>query len=101
MIEEQMEQVTRTSIRAGVDSEAFTEAVVRMATVFAEAWQTLREIIRDLWNYIDRIKKFIDNCNTTIDIRPERKGWQIPRKIIRDHQVFDRRPVMIYIRNEI
>ena len=96
-----MEQVTRASIWAGVDPEAFTEAIVRMATVFAEARQTLREIIRDMWDQIDRTKEFIDNCNTTMDIRPERKGWRIPRKISRNHQILDRRPMMIYIRNEI
>lgn len=101
LIGEQTEQVTRTSVWAGIDSEALTETVERMATAFAEAQRTLRKIIRDLWNYIDQIKKFIDGNNTTIDIRPERKGWRIPRKIIRDHQVLDRRPMMIYIRSEI
>ena len=96
-----MRQVTRASIWADIDPETFTEAIIRMATVFVEARQTLWEIIRDVWDQIDWIKEFIDDCNTTIGTRPERKGWRIPRKIIRNHQVLDRRPRVIYIRNEI
>lgn len=65
---------------------------------FAEAWQALQKVVKDMW---EQIKEFIDNHNTTTDTRPERKGWRIPRKIIRDHQVFDKRPRVIYIRSEI
>ena len=54
---------------------------------------------------VGQIKEFIENhdimADIRPDIRPERKGWRIPRKIIRDHQILDRRPMVIYIRSEI
>ena len=98
LTEEQVEQIIRASAQAGVDPEAFVEAMVRVATAFVEAWQALREIVKDAW---DHIKEFIDNLNTTTDTRPERKGWQMPRKIIKDHQVLNRRPMVAYVRSEI
>jgi len=98
LTEEQVEQLTKASTQAGVDPEAFAEAVVRVVTAFTEAWQTLWKIVRDMW---DQIKEFINSLDTTTDTRPERKGWRVPRKIVRDHQVFDRRPRVAYARSEI
>ena len=96
--EEQVEQIARASAQADVNTEAFAEAMRRVITAFAEACQTLQKIVKDMR---EQIKEFTDNHNTTTDTRPERKGWQIPRKIIRDHQVFDRRPMVVYIRGDI
>ena len=98
LTEEQAEQLTKASIQAGVDPEIFAEAIVRAATAFVEAWRALWETARDMW---DQIKEFINSLNTTTDTRPERKGWRVPRKIIRDHQVLDRRPRVAYARSEI
>ena len=98
LTEEQVEQLTKASIQAGVDLETFAEAVVRVVTAFTEAWQTLQKIVKDTW---DQIKEFVNSLNTTTDTRPERKGWRVPRKIVRDHQVFDRRPRVAYARSEI
>ena len=64
LTEEQMEQITRASVQAGVDPETFIEAIARVTTVFAEVWQTLREIIKDMWDQIDQIKELIDNHNS-------------------------------------
>lgn len=98
MTEEQAEQLTKASIQAGVDPEIFAEAIVRVATAFVEAWRALQKIVKDTWN---QIKEFVNSLDTTADTRPERKGWRVPRKIIRDHQVLDRRPRVAYARSEI
>ena len=98
MTEEQVEQLTKASIQAGVDPEEFAEAIVRVVTVFVEAWQALREIVKDMW---DKIKELVNSLNTTTDTKSERKGWRIPREIIRDHQVLDKRPRVANARSGI
>lgn len=98
LTEERVEQIARASAQADVNAEAFAEAVRRVVIAFAEACQTLQKVVKDMR---EQIKESMDNHNTTTDIRPERKGWRIPRKIIRDHQVLDRRPMVVYIRGEI
>lgn len=95
--EERVEQTARASAQAD-NIETFAEAVGRVVTAFAEACRALQKIVKDMR---EQIKEFMDNHNTMTDTRPERKGWQIPRKIIKDHQVLDRRPMVVYIRGEI
>lgn len=101
LTEEQVEQIIRDSVQVYMDPKTFAETMVKVVTIFADIWQTLQEIINDMSDQVNQIKEFIYNHNTTTDIRPERKGWRIPRKIIRDHQIFDKRPRVIYIRSEI
>ena len=81
--------------------EAFAEAITKIVIVFVEVYPVIQKVVKGALSRVDQIKEFIDNHNTKTDTRPERKGWRIPRKIIKDHQVFDRRPRVVYIRGEI
>ena len=98
LTEEQEEAIITAFAQVDADIEAFAEAIAKMATAFAEVCPDLQKVVQNMW---DQIEEFIENHDNMICTRPERKGWRIPRKIIRNHQILDRRPMMIYIRNEI
>ena len=52
LTEEQVEQLTKASIQAGVDPEAFVEEIARVVTVFAEIWRALRRTLKDMRDLI-------------------------------------------------
>ncbi|MCJ7840516.1 hypothetical protein MUB24_06190 [Lederbergia sp. NSJ-179] len=69
---------------------------------FEELCNELKKIVTNAW---EQIKEILENIDETIsEIEKEkclRSTWYVPKKIIMNHQVMNRKPLVAHIRNSI
>lgn len=62
----------------------------------------LKRVVIDAWNHIkEAVNEFIELIHETETEKKHAYNWHVPKNIIKNHQVLDRKPLVANIRNNL